>query len=305
MSETAQRDRSPAFPVLPLKEALERLVQFDDHFKRTAARPEKVGEAWGIGTPAYAARIAAALRYYGLLDYQSQSGARAIVVSDEGRKYLRAQQDSVKKEVIAAAALRPKQIAHFWETWGSDRPADSACLDNLVLKNGFSEGGARDFLKVYDATISFAGLAEADKVPQPDGDKGPDREVAEASNSSPQPSSPPLSHPQPASHRHGAKFMEGERELTTGLLSKDASFRLIVSGKIGAREIDRLIRKLELDKEFLADQEDEPTDVVGQEPRFVSDHDKRQLQQLGYDDKTISKMTPSEAQRHIRLASSN
>ena len=46
--------------------------------------------------------------------------------------------------------------------------------------------------------------------------------------------------------------MDGERELTTGLLSKEARFRLIVSGPVGAREIERLIRKLELDKEILA-----------------------------------------------------
>jgi hypothetical protein len=51
--------------------------------------------------------------------------------------------------------------------------------------------------------------------------------------------------------------MEGERELTTGLLSKDASFRLIVSGHIGVKEIERLIKKLELDKEILAEQQDE------------------------------------------------
>jgi hypothetical protein len=51
--------------------------------------------------------------------------------------------------------------------------------------------------------------------------------------------------------------MEGERELTTGLLSKGASFRLIVSGKIGVKEIERLIKKLELDKEILAEQESE------------------------------------------------
>jgi SNF2 family DNA or RNA helicase len=47
--------------------------------------------------------------------------------------------------------------------------------------------------------------------------------------------------------------MDGERELTTGLLAKDASFRLIVSGRIGEKEIERLIRKLELDKEILSD----------------------------------------------------
>jgi hypothetical protein len=46
--------------------------------------------------------------------------------------------------------------------------------------------------------------------------------------------------------------MAGERELTTGLLPKEASFRLIVSGKIGVKEIERLIQKFEIDKEILA-----------------------------------------------------
>jgi len=49
-----------------------------------------------------------------------------------------------------------------------------------------------------------------------------------------------------------AKIMGGERELTTGILSKDANFRLIVSGPVGVKEIERLIAKLELDKEILA-----------------------------------------------------
>jgi hypothetical protein len=51
--------------------------------------------------------------------------------------------------------------------------------------------------------------------------------------------------------------MAGEPELTIGLLSKDASFRLIVSGAVGVKEIERLIKKLELDREILADTEDE------------------------------------------------
>jgi hypothetical protein len=54
--------------------------------------------------------------------------------------------------------------------------------------------------------------------------------------------------------------MEGERELTTGMLAKDASFRLIVAGRIGVKEIERLIKKLEIDKEILADIDPGPDD---------------------------------------------
>jgi hypothetical protein len=56
--------------------------------------------------------------------------------------------------------------------------------------------------------------------------------------------------------------MAGEREITTGLLAKDASFRLIVTGEIGVKEIERLIKKLELDKEILADPDAEKDDAA-------------------------------------------
>jgi hypothetical protein len=51
--------------------------------------------------------------------------------------------------------------------------------------------------------------------------------------------------------------MDGERELTSGLLSRVANFRLIVSGSIGVKEIETLIKKLEIDKEILADESED------------------------------------------------
>jgi hypothetical protein len=246
-----QRDRSPAFPVVALETALQRLAEFEAHFKRIPARPEKVGDAWNIKTKAYADRIAAALRYFGLIEYQGAGKDRSVVISEEGRKYLRTQQEDKKQELVKTAALRPKQIATFWNDWGVNRGADAACLDSLMDK-GFSEAGARDFLKVYDATITYAGLSSSDKMvtdlagPEP-GAGAEDEEE----NSSDQP--PP---------QKKAKIMVGERELTTGLLAKNASFRLIVTGEIGVKEIERLIKKLELDKEILAGPDDEKDEAA-------------------------------------------
>jgi hypothetical protein len=251
----AQRDRSPAFPVVSLEAALGKLTEFEAHFKRTAARPEKIGDAWGIKTKAYVDRIAAALRYFGLLEYQGSGKDRGIVISEEGRKYLRAHQEETKQEVIKKAALLPKQIAKFWGEWGPDRPAEAACMDLLIQKHGFSDSGARDFLKVYDATISYAGLSESDKI-DPEQEKGTEEEEGNAEEWTSKPVWPkPPASPPPAPPQGKVNLMAAERELTTGLLAKEASFRLIVSGKIGVKEIERLIQKLEIDKEILADQE--------------------------------------------------
>lgn len=54
--------------------------------------------------------------------------------------------------------------------------------------------------------------------------------------------------------------MAGEHELTTGHLSMDANFRLLISGPVGVKEIERLISKLELGKEILAEPDDPDAD---------------------------------------------
>ncbi len=46
-----------------------------------------------------------------------------------------------------------------------------------------------------------------------------------------------------------------EREWKKGHLTKDVSYRLIVTGNVGLQEIEELIKHLELEKEMLSDQE--------------------------------------------------
>jgi len=52
--------------------------------------------------------------------------------------------------------------------------------------------------------------------------------------------------------------MIGERGFMSGLLSKDTTFRLVVTGDVGAKEIGRLIKNLEFIRDILADVEVEP-----------------------------------------------
>lgn len=262
-TDAKTRDRSPGYPAIPLETAVIRLASFEAHFKRSPASPGKVGAAWGLKEGnSDADRWLAALRAYGLIEYQSApSGVgRQAVLSEDGRNLLRAQQETTKRQILKRAALRPKMIRHFWSIWADDRPADDACLDQLMMYHKFSERGARAFLKVYDATVTYAGLSESDKTPPPSSGEEQDDESAndQGEDEAPAPvrSPPPLAAAGPG-HFGGINLMHGERELTTGLLSKGASFRLIVSGKVGEKEIERLIRKLELDKEILAETDED------------------------------------------------
>src|SRR5207302_5453553 len=150
MSDAApKRDRSPNFPSIPLKMAIERLIAFEKYFGRHPAPLGKVGLAWGQKENSdQAGQILSAMRYYGLVEYQGTPPARQAVVSDAGRTYLRAQQDSTRQGVLRQSALRPRMIRKFWDTWGADRPPDPVCLEELTLRNGFSDRGAPIFLKI-------------------------------------------------------------------------------------------------------------------------------------------------------------
>jgi hypothetical protein len=178
-SNKAPRDRSPSYPFIPLGVAVQRLSELENHFGRHPTPVNKIGAAWGMKEQSsQAGQTVSALRSFGLVNYEGSGTSRQVVVSEEGRTYLRAQQETVKEACLKQAALRPKAIRKFWASWGKDRPVDAVALDTLILQNDFSDSGARAFLKVYDDTISFAKLSTADKVP--DGDTEDDDEAADS-----------------------------------------------------------------------------------------------------------------------------
>lgn len=154
------RDRSPAYPFISLKTAIDRLTAFDKYFGRHSAPTGKAGLAWGFKeNSSQAFSTLAALKNYGLINY---GDGRTAELSIDGRDFLRAQQDGIKREIVKRCALKPKAIKTYWDKWGSDRPRDPICLDELVLKGGYNQNAAPLFLKVYDDTIAFSGLKNSD-----------------------------------------------------------------------------------------------------------------------------------------------
>lgn len=145
---------------------------------------------------------------------------------------------------LGDAMLLSNWTLHFTHA----QPGMSKRRENVELRfrsnNSAKPTSLADFLerRIRSAATAFT-FAE---VVQAETDAGPNSEFIrppEMLPSTPQPVQPDL------------RSMEGERELSTGMLAKGASFRLIVKGQIGAREIDRLISKLKLDREILADED--------------------------------------------------
>lgn len=160
----AKRERSPSFPFIPLKTAIERLAALDAYSNRHPVPAKHSGAAWGYkGYTSQAMQTLAALKAFGLISYRGSGDSLEAVLSEDGRTYLRAQQESIKEEILKRVAIKPKALATYFSKWGTSRPNDAICLDELVLKGGFNATGAKTFLSVYDETISYAGLSNSDK----------------------------------------------------------------------------------------------------------------------------------------------
>jgi hypothetical protein len=202
---------------------------------------EKVGLAWEIkANSSQALQTIATLKSYGLLHYEGATNARMVVLTQEARDYLRAQQDRIKAAILKELALKPKAMATYWEKWGADRPPEPVCLDELVLRAKFIEPAARTFLKVYDDTIAFAGLSNGHTI------EGSETERVEES---PPPAKPPLT-PIKASV---TPFPQVPMPCGPLLVSFDG-LRVAVNATLeDAEGIDKLIRVLQANKPLLPD----------------------------------------------------
>jgi hypothetical protein len=258
----SKKERSPSFPFIGLTKALERTRAVFANARRHEVRIGDLASSWGIGAKSSGtAQTLAALLAYGLLEDQGAGEGRKFKVTDLAFKALEDQRPGAREAALAEAALKPKLIAEYVEKWKDGRPADGICISELRIDRSFTEDGAKLFLKVFDDTAGFTKGAQPDKqvdITKPSGGQN-DVEIGDIppdsgkSGASKLPPKPPFNSGRPSTK---VALMESERELTTGLLAKGSSFRLIVSGAIGVKEIDRLIQKLQIDKEILADQDD-------------------------------------------------
>jgi hypothetical protein len=259
-----KKERSPSFPYIGLTKAIERAGQVYAHARRHEARVADVAAAWGMAPKSSSTlQTIAALLAYGLLEDQGSGDARKLKVTDLGFKALEDQRPGARESALSEAAWKPKLIAEYLEKWREGRPADGICISELRIDRGFTDDGAKAFLRVFDDTRGFTTAQAPDNMTDTGGEAGR-QEAEETGDKTPKVNTPPPPSPKPQRQGKGT-LMEGERELTTGLLSKDASFRLIVTGQIGVKEIDRLIAKLQIDKEILAEP-DAPSDVGWDNP---------------------------------------
>jgi hypothetical protein len=155
---TVKRDRSPSFPYIGLAKALERIQIVHEKARRTEVRVADVAKDWGLAPKSSSTdRNVAALLAYGLIEDSGSGDNRKIKLSDVGSRIIDDKRPGVREKLLAEAALRPKIIAEYHSSlWKDGRPDDNHSISALKFDAGFTDEGARMFLRVFDETIRFA-----------------------------------------------------------------------------------------------------------------------------------------------------
>jgi hypothetical protein len=160
MSEVDARKkvRSPSFPFIGLREALDRARAFYEAEQRNAARADTAAAHWGYSAKSSGGKqTIAALRAFGLLE-----GDSLVKLSGRGlRLVLDEREASEERErLLQQAALMPPVHARLWERYGAELPSAQTLRLWLILDEGFNENSVDDFLTEYRETLEYARLLQ-------------------------------------------------------------------------------------------------------------------------------------------------
>jgi hypothetical protein len=149
--------RSPNYPSIDLRRAIERVRTLYESERQHPIPALQAVRHWGyssLNSPG--GGQLAALARFGLLDDEGVKDDRRVTVTDLAVKILVHPDPLEREAAIRTAAMLPAVHQDMWQTYGSDLPSEETLKWFLTRDRGFSENGAKDFVKEYRATIEFA-----------------------------------------------------------------------------------------------------------------------------------------------------
>jgi hypothetical protein len=176
-SKLAPQARSPAYPYIALDTAIDRIKQIYGAANSFPQPREVMAQAYGKpATSSATIQTFATLLQYGLLQNVLHNGTKKLQVSQLAQTICNQHAPPQKvKEAIQEAALKPKIFQELWQMYGSGLGSLNESIPIYYLtterkddgEGAFTEKAAREVLRTYQATLSFAGITGSDKVSEP------------------------------------------------------------------------------------------------------------------------------------------
>lgn len=146
-----KRVRSPNYPAMSLKEAVQRAGEVYTKQHTHGAPREVVAKSMGYNSLNGASATAiSALIKYGLLEGRAED----IKISDRTMRILHPQSPEEKAEAIRDAAQAPELFKELAERFPGRTPADDV-LRNYLIRNGFAPAAVSSVIRSYRETNEF------------------------------------------------------------------------------------------------------------------------------------------------------
>lgn len=165
--------RSPSYPGIDLKTAIERADTIKKEEGRNIAPSDVIMDHWGYAPKSGPGLITlAALKKFGLLEDQGTKGNQQLKLTDLAWQILLDDEESeMRQEAVREAALKPKIHCKLWDAYGRNLPSDPNLRRKLLFEEKFTEGAVDEFIDQFKRTIRFANLIDTDTLSEQEEDK--------------------------------------------------------------------------------------------------------------------------------------
>jgi hypothetical protein len=147
------KDRSVAYPGIPVSDAIDLTLKLRDSLGRGPYSREEAAKALGHSKlTGPAARKVAALVHYGLLERTGNTYIQTQLAQD----ILKPLSDESKLIAIKKAAMSPRLFQKLSQKFGGQ--ALPSMLQNILIREGVSEGAADDVVRIFTESMKFSNL---------------------------------------------------------------------------------------------------------------------------------------------------
>lgn len=253
--------RSPNFPVIDLSAAIDAVGKI--YAKESRGKFPQMSAATHLGYTSINGRslgMFAALRAYGLLEGRGDD----LIVTSDAIALIEAPAESPDRvAALSRAFAGPPMFSRIQEQY--PEPPSEPTLRWWLIQQGFTADGAEKAAQIFLESRKLVTLLPKAYVDLA-APKGEGQGLAkslferEVDRFFPRPGDDKFKAPPPPAGEQVESIAMGvqERVLQSGMLSKTASYRVIVSGRMGTAEFDKLIAKLEMDRDILTEPDPEP-----------------------------------------------
>lgn len=175
MAKSAQpkKHRSPAYPFVSLKLAVERVRELYEQERTHEARIGTVAGHWGFKPKSSGGhQTIGALKQYGLLeDAGGNLDERKVKLTELARRItLHAEGSDERAELLRRAAVNPPLYSDMFSKWDVEFPSDENIRSYLLFERNFNEVAIASVINNYKDTLQYSGVTKDDTMSDKAGD---------------------------------------------------------------------------------------------------------------------------------------